>query len=205
MIRGATLRARRETLGLSLAQVAHATRIPLVHLESLEEERLDELPAGPYAQAYTRAVSRYLGLDPSSSEDASPAPATPPQGAPLWVVRAMAGTSVVALVLLLTSLAWERLRPQLPAMPIATGPTHTLELTARKPTPLRVWVDGVQVVDRKVKEGEQVRFEASDMIEVDVAATSHVRLSWNGAVVVPQGRIDVPRRLRFVQDPRVPW
>lgn len=205
MADGAVIRERREARGLTLEAVSRATRIPLAHLRALEDERLDELPAGPYASAYRRAVCAYLGLDGTSVEGAPPLPATPPQGAPLWVVRAMAAASMVALALLLGSLAIERVRPSLPALPLATGSPQTLAVTARKPIHLVVRVDGAEVLDRKLAEGEKLSFEAREAIEVDVPAIAEVRLDWNGAQVVPQGRMDAPRTLRFEDDHGVTW
>jgi hypothetical protein len=206
VIRGAAIRARREAMGLDLDEVAQATRIPRAHLLALEEERYDALPSGPYAAVYTRAVSRYLGLDVhSSSDDGSVLPPAPPQGAPLWFVRVLAMGSVVALVVLLSSLVWERLRPVLPTVPSADVPDQRLILVARRDTELVVKVDGSTVLDRKVEHGEELEFVASERIELVLEATSHVRLEWNGVAVVPQGRQDAPRTLVFVDDRGVGW
>jgi hypothetical protein len=205
VVPGAVIRARREELGQTLEEVARATRIPLAHLEAVEEDRLDRLPTGPYASAYNRALCAHLGLEPSSSEDSPPLPAAPPQGAPLWMVRAMAMTSVVALALVLGSLVWERVRASLPALPLGARPGQELVVVARRPTRLTVRVDGAPALDRAVKEGERLSFEGRDAIELDVRATSDVKLQWNGVTVVPQGRQDAPRTLRFVDDPAVQW
>src|SRR5690349_11247663 len=126
MIRGAAIRKRREALGYSLDEVAAATRIPLAHLRAIERERFDLLPAGPYASAYVRALCNHLGIEDSSSDDAPPMPATPPQGAPLWFVRGLAGASIVALVGIVLSLIWERVRAELPEMPNAPQPEQHL-------------------------------------------------------------------------------
>lgn len=60
---GADLRAARERLGWSLADVAAALRIRKPHLEALEEGRLSTLPGAAYALAFVRTYARALGLD----------------------------------------------------------------------------------------------------------------------------------------------
>ncbi|MDR1727084.1 MAG: DUF4115 domain-containing protein [Acidobacteriota bacterium] len=57
------LKAKRESLGLSLEQISEDTRINLRHLESLEGGRYDELPSGMYARAFLRTYCDILQLD----------------------------------------------------------------------------------------------------------------------------------------------
>jgi cytoskeleton protein RodZ len=59
---GSSLGRAREERGLTLADVAMATRIRMRYLAALEEERFDELPAG-YARAFLRTYAAYLDLD----------------------------------------------------------------------------------------------------------------------------------------------
>jgi len=59
---GASLRRRREELGLSLDDVAASTRIRKTYLQALEEERLEVLPGGAYAVGFLRIYTRQLGL-----------------------------------------------------------------------------------------------------------------------------------------------
>ena len=61
---GADLRAARERLGWSLAEVSEALRIRRVYLQALEEGRLDELPGNAYAVAFARTYANRRGLDP---------------------------------------------------------------------------------------------------------------------------------------------
>ena len=60
---GAYLRAVREHKGLSLVQVAEATRVRRLYLEALERDDLAPLPSRPFAVGYVRAYARALGLD----------------------------------------------------------------------------------------------------------------------------------------------
>ena len=57
------LKTRRESLNISLAQVANDTRISLRHLESLENGSYYDLPGGMYNRAILRAYCDELGLD----------------------------------------------------------------------------------------------------------------------------------------------
>jgi cytoskeleton protein RodZ len=60
---GADLRAARERLGLSIADLAGRTRIPRPHLQALEEGRVDALPGAAYVLAYARNYASSVGLD----------------------------------------------------------------------------------------------------------------------------------------------
>ena len=60
---GERLRASREALGLSLADVAARTRIPLRHLEAIETSNFAGLPSVTYAVGFVRAYARAVGAD----------------------------------------------------------------------------------------------------------------------------------------------
>ena len=60
---GEALRLIRESHGLSLQEVAEATRVRRVYLEALESLRLDLLPSRPFTIGYIRAYAQSLGLD----------------------------------------------------------------------------------------------------------------------------------------------
>lgn len=60
---GAGLRAAREFKGLSLQDVADATRVRSHYLGALEAMDLGQLPSRPFAIGYVRAYARVLGLD----------------------------------------------------------------------------------------------------------------------------------------------
>jgi cytoskeletal protein RodZ len=61
---GAALRAERQRQGLSLQDVADATRVRRNYLDALEGMRLDELPSRPFTIGYVRAYAQVLNLDP---------------------------------------------------------------------------------------------------------------------------------------------
>jgi len=60
---GSALRAAREFRGLTLQDVADATRIRLSYIEALEDLRLDELPSRPFTIGYVKSYAKVLGLD----------------------------------------------------------------------------------------------------------------------------------------------
>jgi len=63
---GEHLRREREMRGVSLDEVAQATRIGTRFLEALENERWQELPGGVFNRGFLRSIARYLGLDEES-------------------------------------------------------------------------------------------------------------------------------------------
>jgi len=60
---GAALRTARESLGLSLEEIAEETRVRARHLGAIEAARLDLLPSRPFTVGYVRAYAKALGLD----------------------------------------------------------------------------------------------------------------------------------------------
>lgn len=67
---GARLRAAREALRLELAHVAAETRIPLRHLEAIEEGNFESLPSRAYAIGFSRTFAKALGLNDAEITDA---------------------------------------------------------------------------------------------------------------------------------------
>src|SRR6185436_20738985 len=60
---GERLKRARETKGMSLDDVAGRTRIPIRHLQNIEREDWDALPAATYAVGFTRNYANAVGLD----------------------------------------------------------------------------------------------------------------------------------------------
>ncbi len=60
---GQSLRRERELRGVSLREIAEATKISLRFLQALEQDRVDVLPGGLFPRAFVRQYARYLGLD----------------------------------------------------------------------------------------------------------------------------------------------
>ena len=60
---GERLRVAREAKGMTLDDVANRTRIPIRHLQHIESEDWDALPAVTYAIGFTRNYANAVGLD----------------------------------------------------------------------------------------------------------------------------------------------
>src|SRR3990172_2678011 len=60
---GEHLRREREMRGVSLEEIAGATRISTRFLDALEKEAWDRLPGGVFNRGFVRTVARFLGLE----------------------------------------------------------------------------------------------------------------------------------------------
>ena len=60
---GDRLRAARDARGLTLAEIAQRTRVPLRHLSAIEEGNYAALPSPTYAVGFARAHARAVGLN----------------------------------------------------------------------------------------------------------------------------------------------
>src|SRR5262249_48287070 len=63
---GAKLRDARERRGLSLRQIANATKISIGALEALERNDISRLPGGIFSRAFVRSYAVEVGLDPEA-------------------------------------------------------------------------------------------------------------------------------------------
>jgi cytoskeleton protein RodZ len=64
---GAKLRAARERRGISLRQIASATKISVAALEALERNDISRLPGGIFSRAFVRSYASEVGLDPEAT------------------------------------------------------------------------------------------------------------------------------------------
>jgi cytoskeleton protein RodZ len=60
---GEHLKRERELRGVSLDEIAAATRISTRFLEALEKEQWDRLPGGAFNRGFVRSIARFLGMD----------------------------------------------------------------------------------------------------------------------------------------------
>jgi cytoskeleton protein RodZ len=60
---GDNLRRERELRGISLHEIAEATKISVRFLQALEQDRYDILPGGIFPRAFVKQYARHLGLD----------------------------------------------------------------------------------------------------------------------------------------------
>ena len=66
---GERLRAAREAKGMSIEEIASTTRIPMRHLESLENANWTALPAPTYSIGFARNYATAVGLDRDEISD----------------------------------------------------------------------------------------------------------------------------------------
>jgi cytoskeletal protein RodZ len=60
---GENLRRERELRGVTLAELANATKINPRYLRALEEDQFEILPSGVFGRGFVRSIARYLNLD----------------------------------------------------------------------------------------------------------------------------------------------
>lgn len=201
--RGRAVRERRETLGLSREALSDDTRIPVDHIAALEDGALASLPAGPYADAWLRALEVRLELPVGGPGGAmEPSPKDPSAGGvPLWAVRAVAGLAIGSLVAAVT---WQFIDRAVESAPVEAsvddGLDQELMVRALENTRVRVVADGDLVREGVLAGGDEVEVRARERIELEVVSTGALRIYFNGEQIVPQGRQEEPRRLVFVDD-----
>ncbi len=61
---GETLRRERELRGVTLREIADATKISVRFLQALEADRVDVLPGGLFRRTFVRQYAKHVGLDP---------------------------------------------------------------------------------------------------------------------------------------------
>src|SRR3989440_3512022 len=64
---GQMLREARERRGVSLRQIANATKISVGVLEALERNDISKLPGGIFGRAFVRSYAIEVGLDPETT------------------------------------------------------------------------------------------------------------------------------------------
>ena len=64
---GSKLREARERRGVSLRQIANATKISVSALEALERNHVSRLPGGIFSRAFVRSYAIEVGLDPEET------------------------------------------------------------------------------------------------------------------------------------------
>jgi len=62
---GPLLRKVRESLGLDLSEISGRTKIARSHLQAIEDERFEELPALVYTRGFLGELAKMLRLDPA--------------------------------------------------------------------------------------------------------------------------------------------
>lgn len=137
---GGALRALRESRGMSLQDVADATRVRRVYLAALEEMRLDQLPSRPFTIGYVRAYAQAVGVDPDEAvakfKESAPADHEPLR-APLGVRRQRdprASLIAIAAGVVVTAVVIWNLAQHAVAGPGPASPSTSVSAAAPPPT-----------------------------------------------------------------------
>jgi hypothetical protein len=214
---GAALRAERERRRISLDAVARGTLVRLDFLQLIDEDRIEDLPAGAYAKGFIRAYATHLGLDwrpfAKAYEEhyAQPAPelsrvvrrgvrVPPAAQRRAWKI---AVTSAVSLIVLLALLGAFRSGEDPAEVPVVSA-TSVRALQPAPPNPMgsivRVevigeasWIeakaDGQVVYAGTLHAGESRTFKGNERVVLVLARAREVAITANGHVM---GSPDVP-------------
>lgn len=97
---GQVLKHEREERRLSIEEVSSTTRIPRKALESLEEDRFEDLPSGVFVRGFIKAYASAVDIDASEVlarfDEQSPKTISP---APLATVRSRRGYGAILLAI----------------------------------------------------------------------------------------------------------
>jgi cytoskeleton protein RodZ len=149
---GVVLAVERRRQGLSVEQVAAATRIRAEHLLAIERDDLAALPGPIYARGYVRSYAAHLGLDPAPLVGRLPSPEPPartsgrflslarlaprvPPGVALTAPIVAAVGLILVLALFSAYALYELRSARLDGMPSA-GPTAAVAPPIASPAPL---------------------------------------------------------------------
>src|SRR5512135_1329710 len=109
---GDNLKREREMRGVTLDEIAAATRIATRFLQAIENEQWDQLPGGVFNRGFVRAVAHYLGLDEENIVAEYTLAVGDRQSVPVWTGRPPAVTPeqpwlawIIAAVVVLALLA----------------------------------------------------------------------------------------------------
>jgi len=137
---GAALAGAREGLGLSVDDIAMATRVRPAHLAAIEAFDLESLPSRPFTIGYVRAYARALGLDAEAVvarfKAEAPAPDAdlrPPIGIDHRAAGRLGRIALVAGVVVSGVVAWNFARHAMaaPSPPASTGLHSAPQIASR--------------------------------------------------------------------------
>ncbi len=192
MSAGEDLRARREALGLSLDEVARATRIPIAHLEALEAETLEQLTSPAHAAAALRAVAESLGLVESTDGGFTRARVATGGGRTRSFLLGLGTAAMLAL-----PVAWFVFGPRGEAEPEAE---ILVDVRALRSVRVDVTVDGLEGHRGVLEGGERLALAGLREVALDVGEVGAIEVRFGERRIDPVGLSDRPRRLVFVAD-----
>jgi cytoskeleton protein RodZ len=225
---GQRLRSAREQRGLSIAQIAAATKISKALIEALERDDISRLPGGISGRAFVRAYASEVGLDPDDTLRAFMAQSANPVSSEVEDYLAVDSDRRVASVILQLVLVsvplvalilyWGRAKPPADA---ATGsprqvgePTEShgsavpegsadllvIRLSAVQDCRVLAIVDGAEKVRRDFRRGEQEVLEVTREALVTVSDAGAIEMRLNGALARPFGNVGQSATIRLTPE-----
>ena len=206
---GPALRKARLLRGKSIEEASRETRIRAEYLQALERERFESLLGDVYTRGFLRSYSSYLGLDPDkvvsiynrefgppapTLPDPSPSPVRSPKSShphvpdamrnhPSWtflIVLALAAAGLLAATGLFRSDAPATTQGVAPTPAVTASPEKVLvAVHALEPVGLEVRVDGVVKFSDVLRQDEQLLFEGTTTITVELERGAAVELTVN--------------------------
>jgi cytoskeletal protein RodZ len=148
---GQELKKQRESLNISIDEMASSTKIVGRYLEALEEDRFEAMPGGFFVKGILRTYAKYVGLDENEvlekyreagvlEEEAKPkAPASrplPDQAGKRKILQWVVVGAGILVVLIVLSMLWRSRRPRVvppTAQPAAALPQAQVRTEALPP------------------------------------------------------------------------
>ena len=204
---GSRLREARERKGVSLREIANATKISVRALEALERNDISHLPGGIFSRSFVRAYAAEAGLNPDETVDdfvrqfphdsviAGHAASVHVDDTDdesnrrtARVVLRLIGVSVPVAALVLYFGVANRRAPSVEAEPVAASATRAeaiagrvdVEVTALRACLLTAGVDGQPLVDTRLDAGGRQSFNARTELTLTVSDPSAIELMING-------------------------
>ena len=224
---GSRLREARERKGVSLREIANATKISVRALEALEKNDISHLPGGIFSRSFVRAYAAEAGLDPDATVDdfvrqfphdsviAGHAPSVHVDDTDdesnrraARVVLRLIGLSVPVAALLLYFGVANRRAPSVEAEPVAVPAAHTetiagrvdVEVTALRGCLLTIGVDSQPLIETRLEAGGHQSFNALTELTLTVCDPSAVEIMINGLRGRSLGAAGVMTTVRLTPD-----
>lgn len=201
---GAKMRRARDGRGISLRQIAAATKISVAALEALERNDISRLPGGIFSRAFVRSYALEVGLDPEQTvrdflaqfpHDSVTAgsPHVPQEDHAAIESDRQSAQTALKLVAMSVPLVAAILYFTLWSGPAAA---LTFELLVTSPVTLEIGIDGVRREARLASPGERLVIEAEQELTLGMSDAGAVQLSINGQPAAPLGRPGEARTLQ---------
>jgi cytoskeleton protein RodZ len=207
---GGKLRDARERRGMSMRQIANATKISIAVLEALERNDLSRLPGGIFSRAFVRSYAIEVGLDPDAAiqefiaqfpngPSARGGPASEPveDGLSVDNERRMGKTflwligmsiPIAGALLYVAATGRDAARPRAASSALPAAGRLTVTLSVLRPCRVSATVDGRKRFERLLQPGDRETFDVTHEMVLTADDASAVTLTLNGAPARPLGK-----------------